>query len=92
MKKRIECHIEGRVQMVMYRDFATRTARKLELVGSVANNQDGSVSLVAEGEEKSLNEFIPLLTKGSLLSKVDAVSVTWKDATNEFTQFVIAYE
>ena len=92
MQKRLECKVRGRVQMVMYRDFTMRKARKLGLVGTVKNNIDGTVSVVAEGEEESLHEFIPLLMKGSLLARVDAVSVIWKDATNKFTQFVIAYK
>lgn len=77
--------------MVMYRDFATRAARKLKLTGNVINNSDGSVSVIAEGEEESLHEFIALLKKGSLLAHVDNVNVRWGDATDEFTDFVITY-
>ena len=56
--KRIECHIEGRVQMVMYRDFAMRKAKLLGLSGTVKNNDDGTVTLVAEGEEEQLGVYI----------------------------------
>ena len=78
--------------MVMYRDFATRIARKLKLTGNVLNNKDGSVSVIAEGEEESLHEFVPQLQKGSLLAHVENVTVRWDDATGEFTNFVISYE
>lgn len=78
--------------MVMYRDFATRTARKLNLAGNVRNNKDGSVSIIAEGEEVSLREFVAHLHKGSLLAHVEHVTVRWGDATAEFTDFVISYE
>lgn len=91
MKKRIECSVFGRVQLVMYRDFATRKARGLGVVGEVANRADGSVRVVAEGEERALLDFIKELNKGSLLSHVEEVDVTWREATGEFADFTIDY-
>jgi acylphosphatase len=91
MKKRIISQVAGRVQMVMYRDFTTRRARSLGLVGSVKNMQDGSVLVIAEGEESILLVFIEALKKGSLFARVDRVSVEWKDATGEFVDFTISY-
>src|SRR3989344_224255 len=49
MNERIETIVSGRVQVVMYRDFATRKARGLGLVGEVKNLPDGTVRVVAEG-------------------------------------------
>lgn len=89
--ERIECRITGRVQMVLYRDFAQRKARKLGLLGFVRNNDDESVTVVAEGEHEKLETFIALLRKGSVLSHVDNVEVEWKSATREFKYFGIVY-
>ncbi len=91
MNKRMECVVTGRVQMVMYRDFAARNARKLGLVGTVRNCADGSVSVVAEGEESALLQFLLLLRKGSVLSKVEDVTVDWRDISEEYTAFSISY-
>ena len=78
--------------MVMYRDFVTRKAR---LIGSVAgfvrNNEDGSVMVVAEGERGALEKLIGYVRTGPLFSKVDDVQVVWKEATDEFNDFTIAY-
>ena len=89
--KRIECEVKGRVQMVMFRDFVQRKARKLELAGWVQNKADGSVAIVAEGVESALQEFVRLLWRGPILAHVEDVVVSWKDATGEFGQFIIRY-
>ncbi len=91
MKKRIECHIEGRVQVVMYRDFALRHAKKFGLVGTVKNLQDGRVQVIAEGEEEILQQYVEKLRKGSVLSHVEHVEVTWKEAHGTMTDFSILY-
>jgi acylphosphatase len=91
MQKRIECTVVGRVQMVMYRDFTARNARAFGLTGRVKNRDDGTVVVVAEGEESSLTLLVEKLTKGSILAHVERVDVVWKDATGEFADFHIDY-
>jgi len=89
--KRIECIVSGRVQMVMYRDFATRSAKRLGVRGSVRNEKDGTVRIIAEGEEQILHEYIARLHKGSIFAHVQDVRVTWGDPTGEFSVFTICY-
>ena len=91
MIKRLECRITGQVQMVMFRDFTTRKARRLGLVGMVRNMKDGSVEMVAEGEEEKLKQLLVFLGKGSLLSRVDKVESFWTEPTGEFSKFNIVY-
>jgi acylphosphatase len=88
---RIECIVTGRVQMVMYRDFAQRTARRLGVFGWVKNEDDGSVRIVAEGDELVLDKYLTALKKGSILSRVENITADWKDATKEFSDFDIRY-
>jgi len=78
--------------MVMYRDFAARTARKLGLVGEVWNERDGTVRIIAEGEEGLLNKLIIALKKGSVLARVDAVDTIWGDTQGSYEEFNIRYE
>src|SRR3989339_97826 len=87
----IECIITGRVQMVMFRDFACRRARRLGLTGTVQNLSDSSVRVIAQGEKAKLAKFIELLKKGSLLSKVENVQVTWHEPGAKFAGFKILY-
>ena len=91
MIKRMECVITGRVQMVMFRDFTTRKARKLGLVGFVQNKIDGSVYVLAEGGEDKLQELLTMLYKGSILSRVDSVKREFIAPTGEFVKFTIKY-
>lgn len=77
--------------MVMYRDFAQRKARGLRLVGTVQNLKDGSVAVVAEGEEDILKKYIILLHKGSIFAKVEEVEVKWLSSTGEFRDFLIIF-
>jgi len=91
MKKRLTANITGKVQMVMYRDFVQRKASGLGLSGSVRNKDDGSVVVVAEGEEEDLEELIERLHKGPFLARVRDVKLSWSDATSEFKGFKIEY-
>lgn len=77
--------------MVMYRDFAVRKARDMGVVGEVENKDDGTVFLVAEGEEDELLMFVKELQRGSFLSHVEHVNVSWQEPTGAFTDFHIRY-
>lgn len=91
MKKRVELKIHGRVQGVFYRDSARRKARKFNIVGQVRNNPDDTVSIIAEGEEQDLKNFIEWCYNGSMLAKVIKVDIEQKEATGEFKKFAIIY-
>lgn len=92
MNERIEAKVSGRVQLVMYRDFATRKARGLRLVGEVQNLPDKTVRVVAEGPREKLVAYIQKLNKGSLLSHVENVEVSWLPAQGAYTSFSINYD
>jgi acylphosphatase len=83
----IYCRIYGRVQLVMFRDFTTRKARKLSLVGYVRNLADGSVEAYAEGTKEHLEQWIAYLHRGPLLARVERVEVAWgKARPSDMTQ------
>ncbi len=91
MLRQIECIISGRVQGVLYRDFARRKARGLGLVGVVFNLPDGTVRVVAQGRESELKEYIEALKRGSVFSRVDSVEVKWSSAERSFADFSIRH-
>lgn len=91
MPERLDAIVSGRVQLVMYRDFAQRKARGLKLKGSVRNLEDGTVHVVAEGPRESLERYLAKLHGGPLLARVDKVSPSWLPATGEFARFDILY-
>lgn len=83
--------VSGRVQMVMFRDFTCRKARKLGVVGSVHNLKDGTVEVCAQGSKENLLILIEYLHKGSLLSNVANVNVEWRAPQKIFDSFDIVY-
>ena len=87
----ITCRITGRVQMVMFRDFTCRKARRLGLVGTVQNRKDGSVEVHAQGNEQMLKMLIAALHKGSVFASVDTVEVHWQEPTRSYEGFTIVY-
>lgn len=89
--ERLTAIVSGRVQIVMYRDFACRNARAAGLVGSVQNLPDGTVRVIAEGERPALDEYALKLWKGSFLASVDMVQTSFSPATGEFDKFRILY-
>ncbi len=91
MREEIRCIISGRVQMVMYRDFAQRKARSLDVVGTVKNLSDGTVEVIAQGTPDQLKNYIEKLNEGSILSKVQDVAVDWRSSRNTYDDFTIVY-
>jgi acylphosphatase len=92
MNERLEAIVSGRVQMVMYRDFAQRKARGLKLVGEVQNLPDGTVRVVAEGPRPVLLPYAEKLKKGPLLSNVKEVHTEWLPAQGTYSKFEINYD
>jgi acylphosphatase len=88
-----ECdlYITGRVQKVMYRDFACRKARALGVGGTVENLPDGSVHIVAQATRSILERYLTMLKKGSLASRVDDITVVWRQPTAPMSRFIIIY-
>lgn len=91
MQKEFRAQVFGRVQLVMYRDFAARTARRLGLCGTVRNLPDGTVEVLAQGGEAALLTYIQKIKQGSLLSRVEKVEVTWREAGPALEKFKILY-
>jgi len=57
-----ELVVEGRVQKVGYRDFVQETARTLNVRGYVKNLRNGSIRIVCEAEEDTIEKFIKLIS------------------------------
>jgi acylphosphatase len=78
--ERLDASIRGRVQGVGFRVFALREAMTLGLAGSVANEADGSVRVVAEGSRADLEALLDRLRDGPPAGIVDRVTERWEPA------------
>jgi acylphosphatase len=72
---RVAATVSGTVQGVGFRWFVVREARRLGLVGWVANAADGTVRLEAEGAQGDVDELIALLREGPPGARVADVAV-----------------
>lgn len=91
MHERLEAIVFGRVQMVMYRDFAQRKARRLKLMGTVENLSNGTVRVIAEGPRDALERYVVRLQGGPLLAHVERVMPLWLPATGGYHDFKLIY-
>lgn len=87
--KRVRINVKGKVQGVNYRDFVRKNASMKEITGFVRNNRDKTVTIVAEGKETNIRDFVSLCKKGPLLAFVEDFDVKEEDATGEFESFLI---
>ena len=76
---KIHFKVEGRVQGVYYRQSAIDVARRLGLRGWVRNRRDGSVEILATGDEKALNEFLDWCRIGPEAAQVTALEIMDED-------------
>jgi acylphosphatase len=65
--------IHGMVQGVGFRAFVYHWAHSLGIKGFVQNEIDGSVTVVAQGNEESLEELEVYLKSGPSFSRVEEV-------------------
>lgn len=89
MRRRLTATVIGRVQGVYFRSSTQGEAARRDLRGWVANRSDGSVMVVAEGEEEELRSLERWLHHGPSAARVDEVDVIWSEATGEFLRFTV---
>lgn len=89
--KRFHATVHGRVQGVSFRHFTQLEAQRLGVMGWVANHQDGTVRVVAEGPENVLLQFEKFLRNGPPTADVSQLDVVWKAATGEYSHFSITW-
>lgn len=85
----LEATVHGRVQGVGFRAFVRSRALGLGLSGSVANQQDGSVRLVATGPRSALEQLLERLREGPAAARIDSVESRWRDDVPSQSGFVI---
>ena len=89
LKKGLRLIIYGRVQGVGYRYFSSKWANRLGIYGWVRNLPDGSVEVVAEGEEALLREFVDKLREGPRFARVREIKEEWLPYQGIYSYFTI---
>lgn len=79
----------GHVQGVSFRYYTQQKARELGLTGWVANHSNGTVRIVAEGDDGALEALLAFLEHGSPMARVERVAAQRLPASGAFEQFRI---
>lgn len=90
-EKRFRAIVSGKVQGVCFRASAEDEACLLGLRGRVRNMSDGSVEVIAEGEEEKLARLLKWLHHGPAGAAVREVKTIREEPTGEYDDFKIAY-
>lgn len=87
--KRAEFIVSGHVQGVGFRYFVFSKAAKLNLSGFAKNLYNGTVEVIAEGEEENIRLLHNYLLTGPSRSRVDKCQVTYRNPNFEKNGFSI---
>jgi acylphosphatase len=88
---RLRAQVHGLVQGVNFRWYTQRRAHDLGLRGFVRNLPDGTVEVVAEGAQGSLDMLLDFLRQGPSAAIVESVETQWDQPTREFSRFEVRY-
>ena len=90
--KTVTMKVTGLVQGFGFRWTTQMIAQELGITGTVKNNPDGSVSIVAQGEELPLEHFIKKIKASpSVAGHVDHVDLNTISNAEKFTRFSVVY-
>ena len=89
MKKRLEVLFAGRVQGVGFRYTAQQLAAGYEVRGTVRNLADGRVELLAEGDERELQDFLTGIEESQLGGFITEKQLKWSEPQNNLKGFKI---
>jgi len=87
--ERLHAIVHGRVQGVSFRFYTRDEADALGLTGWVANQDDGSVEVVAEGPRAMLDRLAAWLQHGPPAARVTNVQINFLPPTDQFDRFTI---
>jgi acylphosphatase len=88
MKTAYEIIVKGRVQGVGFRYNTIRAAAEHGIKGYVKNEMDGSVFILAEGDEQDIKAFIAWCNEGPAYARVEEVMVD-KIEYAGYTEFTV---
>ena len=88
---RLTARVDGVVQAVGFRYWTVRQAGELGLTGTVRNNDDGSVGIVAEGPQSVVLDFRRWLRSPEAPGRVENVEESISRAAGSFSNFRVVY-
>jgi acylphosphatase len=89
---RVRIRIHGNpVQGVFFRAYVLERAQDRRLIGWVANEVDGTVTVVVEGPKNQVTDLVDSCSSGPSRAQVEKVEAQEETYTGEFEEFAIRY-
>jgi acylphosphatase len=82
-KKTLSATVKGYVQGVGFRIFVRGAAWRLGVKGFVKNMPEGTVKVVASGDDPSLETLLQAIRRGPVGAHVTAVDTDWQEGEAE---------
>ena len=79
--------IFGRVQGVYFRKSTEKQAVQYNVTGWIRNRKDGTVEVLAQGEEEALISLLKWCEKGPRFAKVERIDINWIKRKEVFSNF-----
>jgi len=96
MVKRIECIVSAERVGYNYLLWISKIAIRLGLVGTARTLGDGSIKIIAEGDDEVLADFMRRVQRGHpifhMFVTINNFSVRWHEPTGEFKEFYITVD
>lgn len=89
--QRMTVDFTGRVQGVGFRFTVLELAQALAVTGTVRNEWDGSVTLVAEGKREELETLLLRIHRSRLGPFIRQAHTRWTEASGDIKKFSIIY-
>ena len=89
--RRVRAIVTGRVQGVWFRARTRDEAVRLGVTGYVRNLPDGTVEIVAQGDDSSVNALMEWARQGPPMANVLAVEATEVPGEEEFVEFEVRW-
>ena len=89
--ERVSVVFRGSVQGVGFRFTVMQLSESYAVTGTVRNEWDGSVSLVAEGNRRKLEQFIAAIQSSRLNRYIHDVDLQWSFATGQYDSFAVSF-
>ena len=83
--------ITGSVQGVFFRAEAKKIAEELGIKGYVKNEPDGGLTIVAQGDDNSIEKLEEWCRKGPPRAQVEDIQKKIQPAKNQYQDFEIIY-
>ncbi|PIS00991.1 MAG: acyl-phosphate glycerol 3-phosphate acyltransferase [Chlamydiae bacterium CG10_big_fil_rev_8_21_14_0_10_35_9] len=89
--KELHVQFKGIVQNVGFRAHIQKAANKRNITGYVKNLKDGSVELVAQGEEEELQSLFEEIKNNPGSAKIDSVKSSVTAPLKSYNAFSVQY-